>query len=169
MRRFVFALFLAFPLTSALSHRAAAAADIPAPHQPAAKALERHEKGYRYSQAGWVVVHVEGDPYPRGYQHGKLLANEIAKYAATLARDRYAKDPAEGWRTIRTLTDALFLRKIDREILEEMKGIADGAAAAGAKFEGAGSTSSTLQRSTSGRNSIRSIAHWPPRQPAWKG
>ncbi len=36
----------------------------------------------------------------------------------------------------RPLVNALFLRKFDREYLEEMKGIADGAAAAGAKFDG---------------------------------
>lgn len=103
------------------------AADVPA-------SVRRHEKGYRYEQAGWVVLHIEGEPYPRGYQHGQLLAAEIAKYARTLARERNRKDPDEGWRTIRTLTDALFLRKLDREFLEEMKGIADGAADAGAKF-----------------------------------
>jgi hypothetical protein len=110
------------------------AADIPAEHKPDPKSVQRYEKGYRYTQAGWTVLHIEGDPYPRGYQHGRLMADEIAKYADTLARNRYAKDPAEGWRTIRTLADVLFLRKMDREFLEEMKGIADGAAAAGAKF-----------------------------------
>src|SRR5947207_8765199 len=102
-------------------------AETPSLFQPDPLAVQRFEKGYRYPQAGWVVLHIEGDPYPRGYQHGRLLAPEIAKYAATLARDRYPKDPAEGWKTIRTLTDALFLRKLDREFLEEMKGIADGA------------------------------------------
>src|SRR5262245_49952336 len=112
------------------------AADVPADHKPDAKSVKWSEKGYRYEQAGWVVLHIEGDPYQRGYQHGKLLAAEIARYVVTLARERYPKDPAEGWKTIRTLTDALFLRKIDREFLEEMKGIADGAAAAGAEFDG---------------------------------
>ncbi len=111
-------------------------ADIPAEHKPDPKSVKTHEKGYRYTQAGWTVLHIEGDPYPRGYQHGKLLAVEIAKYVETLARDRYAQDPTEGWRTVRTLTDALFLRKLDKEFLEEMKGIADGAAAAGARFDG---------------------------------
>src|SRR5207237_1302436 len=77
---------------------AAKAADVPAEHRPDAKAVQRYDKGYRYPQAGWVVLHTEGDPYPRGYQHGRLLAPEIAKYAATLARDRYPKDPAEGRR-----------------------------------------------------------------------
>jgi hypothetical protein len=37
---------------------------------------------------------------------------------------------------MRTLADALFLRRYDQEFLIEMKGIADGAAAAGAKFSG---------------------------------
>lgn len=114
----------------------ARAADIPAEHKPDPASVRRYEKGYRYEQAGWVVVHVEGEPYARGYQHGRLLSAEIAKYALTLARDRNPKDPDEGWRTVRTLTDALFLRKFDREFLEEMKGIADGAADAGARFSG---------------------------------
>jgi hypothetical protein len=134
MRRIACVPFLFF--CCCLNAPIARSADIPIAHKPDAKSVQRYEKGYRYPQAGWVVLHIEGDPYPRGYQHGRLLAAEIARYARTLARERYAKDPAEGWRTIRTLTDALFLRKIDREILEEMKGIADGAAEAGATFEG---------------------------------
>jgi hypothetical protein len=108
------------------------AADIPEGHQPDPKSVQKHEAGYRYTQAGWVVLHIEGDPYPRGYQHGTLLAAEIAKYVVTLSRERNSKDPIDGWRTIRTLTDAMFLRKLDKEFLEEMKGIADGAAEAGA-------------------------------------
>jgi len=38
---------------------------------------DQYEDGYRYNVQGWVYVHVEGDPYERGYQHGYLLANEI--------------------------------------------------------------------------------------------
>jgi hypothetical protein len=96
--------------------------------------VERYGSGYRYSKDGWLILHVEGDPYPRGYQQGRLLSAEIASYVRMLARDRYPKDPHEGWRTVRVLADSLFLRKLDREFLEEMKGIADGAAAAGARF-----------------------------------
>jgi Phospholipase B len=132
MRWFVRVLLIA--LAPMLFVAPSRAADIPADHKPDPKSVERYEKGYRYPQAGWVVLHIEGDPYQRGYQHGRLLATEIAKYVDTLARDRYAKDPAEGWRTIRALSNALFLRKMDREFLEEMKGIADGAAEGGAKF-----------------------------------
>ena len=46
--------------------------------QPDPRSVERHGKGYRYPQAGWIVLHIEGDPYDRGYQHGRLLASEIA-------------------------------------------------------------------------------------------
>ncbi len=111
------------------------AADVPADHKPDPKTIQKADEGYRYTQAGWVVLHIEGDPYPRGYQHGKLLATEIAKYIVTLGRERNSKDSTEGWRTVRTLTDALFLRKLDKEFLEEMKGIADGAAEAGAMVD----------------------------------
>jgi hypothetical protein len=117
-------------LVVVLSSHLARAAD----HEPDPGSVRRYDAGYRYEQAGWTVLHVEGDPYPRGYQHGRLMAGEIAKYAYTLARERNPKDPAEGWATVRLLTDALFLRKLDREFLEEMKGIADGAADGGATF-----------------------------------
>ena len=113
-----------------------AAADVPASHKPDPAAVQRYNAGYRYPQAGWIVLHVEGDPYPRGYQHGRLLATEIAAYVRARATESGVKDPANAWGHVRTLTNACFLRKFDREYLEEMKGIADGAADAGAAFNG---------------------------------
>jgi hypothetical protein len=98
--------------------------------------VERSGNGYRYPKAGWIVLHIEGEPYERGYQHGRLLAPEIADYIKTLAGKRSTKDPAVAWRDVRTMVNALFLRGYDKEYVEEMKGIADGAAAAGAKFDG---------------------------------
>src|SRR5690606_16000802 len=95
-----------------------------------------HGPAWRYPQSGWIVLHIEGGPYERGYQHGHLLAREIVDYIKTIAAERSAKAPADAWRDLRRLTDALFLRRYDGELLEEMKGIADGAAAAGARFEG---------------------------------
>jgi hypothetical protein len=104
------------------------------PPDPAA--VERYGPAYRYPQAGWIVVHVEGEPYERGYQHGRLLAPEIADYVAALAAKRSPSAPDDAWQQVRTLVNALFLRRYDAEYLEEMKGIADGAAAAGGKFKG---------------------------------
>jgi hypothetical protein len=103
---------------------------------PDPASVERFGPAYRYPQAGWMVLHIEGAPYDRGYQHGRLMAAEIADYVSTLAQARSHKAPAEAWHGVRTLVDALFLRRYDPEYLDEMKGIADGAAAAGAKFDG---------------------------------
>jgi hypothetical protein len=91
---------------------------------------------FRYEDRGWIFVHVEGAPYARGRQFGRLVADEIAAYVQKLSIRRDAKDPAGGWSTLRTLADALMLRGYDPEYLEEMKGIADGAAAAGAEVHG---------------------------------
>lgn len=94
------------------------------------------DKGFRTEQGGWILLHVEGEPYPRGYQHGYLLADEIAAYMAKLAQVASGKDPAAGWSSLRTLADATMLRGFSEELLTEMRGIAEGAAAAGATWEG---------------------------------
>lgn len=99
-------------------------------------AVQRLGPAWRYPRAGWIVLHIEGKPYERGYQHGKLLAREIERFIPVLARARSNKSPSEGWEALRLLSNALFLRKIHPEFLEEMKGIADGASAAGATYDG---------------------------------
>ena len=91
---------------------------------------------YRYPAAGWIYLHVEGKPYDRGYQHGYLMAKEIPEYLTRCAIELGGKADEQTWNAYRTTADALFLRGFDREILEEMRGIADGANAAGAHFLG---------------------------------
>jgi Phospholipase B len=93
-------------------------------------------EGYRYDDGGWTFVHVEGEPYGRGHQYGSLLSEEIGAYVAKLSNLENAKDPAAGWNALRLLADTAFLRGFDEEYLTEMKGIADGASAAGAKIDG---------------------------------
>src|SRR5207253_4983322 len=77
----------------------------------------------------------EGEPYERGYQHGRLLAPEIASYIRCLAAMQSSSSPSDGWRHTRRLVNALFMRRYEKEYLEEMRGIADGATAAGARFD----------------------------------
>ena len=103
---------------------------------PSAAALRRYGPAYRYPIGGWIYLHIEGAPYERGYQHGHLMSREIVEYIDRSAAllDSNSKDRA--WETARTMAKALFLRGFDIEILEEMRGIADGAAAAGAKWNG---------------------------------
>jgi hypothetical protein len=104
--------------------------------RPDPASVERFGPGYRYPQAGWIVLHIEGEPYERGYQHGRLMAPEIEGFVQNLATYRSSRAPSDAWRELRLLANALFLRRFDGEFLEEMKGIADGAAAAGARFDG---------------------------------
>ncbi len=103
---------------------------------PAADAVEVFGPAYRYPAAGWIYLHIEGKPYERGFQHGYLMAKEIPEYLARANWDLANRSDVNSWNEIRTMADALFLRGFDREILEEMRGIADGANANGAKFLG---------------------------------
>jgi hypothetical protein len=103
---------------------------------PDPRSVQRHGSGYRYPQDGWIVLHLEGEPYERGVQHGRLMAEEIAAHLRSFAEVRSPKAPDDGWKATRTLVNALFLRRYHKEYLEEMKGIADGANTAGARIQG---------------------------------
>ena len=121
-------------------HSTAALAQPPTSEKPSfipdPFAVTRHGPGWRFPQDGWNVVHIEGTPYERGFQHGRLLAHEIVDYCQTIAKVRSHEAPENAWRDLRLFVNALFLRRFDNEYLREMQGIADGAAAAGAKLEG---------------------------------
>ena len=101
---------------------------------PAREAVQTFGPAYRYPAAGWVYLHIEGKPYDRGYQHGYLMAREIPEYLTRCAYELGGKPSRASWNEYRTTANALFLRGFDREILEEMRGIADGANANGAKW-----------------------------------
>jgi hypothetical protein len=60
------------------------------------------------------------------------MAREIPEY---LERCAATLGDKEHWRDYRTTANALFLRGFDHEILEEMRGIADGASDAGARWQ----------------------------------
>lgn len=98
---------------------------------PAREAVQTFGPAYRYPAAGWIYLHIEGQPYERGYQHGYLMSREIPEYLNRCAAVLGSKDH---WDDYRTTANALFLRGFDREILEEMRGIADGASDAGARW-----------------------------------
>jgi hypothetical protein len=101
---------------------------------PARDAVQTFGPAYRYPARGWIYLHIEGKPYDRGYQHGHLLAREIPEYLGRCAFELGGKADADTWNGFRATANALFLRGFDREILEEMRGIADGANANGAKW-----------------------------------
>ena len=117
------------------TERARGSSAVPPDFRPDPASVQRYGPAYRYPQAGWIVLHIEGEPYERGYQHGRLLAPEIAAAVRCAAAIRSPKAPAEGWKNTRTLINALFVRRYDKEYLQEMRGIAAGATAAGARFD----------------------------------
>src|ERR1700693_4448801 len=67
----------------------------------------RLAKAYRFQQGGWTYVHLEGSPSDIGFQHGYLLAPEIAD----------ALDAIKLFDTHQTQRDWEFFRKTAREIL----------------------------------------------------
>jgi len=103
---------------------------------PAAAAIQRYGPAYRYPIGGWIYLHIEGAPYERGYQHGHLMWREIVSYMDRCSAELDSESKNHAWETGRTIAKALFERGFDREILEEMRGIADGAADAGARWDG---------------------------------
>ena len=101
---------------------------------PASGAVQRFGPAYRYPTGGWIYLHIEGKPYERGYQHGHLMSREIVEYMDRSAALLDPDSKEHAWETGRTMAKAMFLRGFDREFLEEMRGIADGAADGGAKW-----------------------------------
>ena len=99
---------------------------------PVREAVETFGPAYRYPAAGWIYLHIEGKPYERGYQHGHLMTREIPEYLERCASLLGSK---EHWDDYRKLANSLFLRGFDQELLEEMRGIADGASDAGAHWQ----------------------------------
>jgi len=94
----------------------------------------RLQKAYRFQQGGWTYVHLEGSSSEIGYQHGFLLAPEIAD----------AVDAIKLFDTHQTQRDWEFFRKTAREILwphidleyrQELQGIADGVKAHGVDLD----------------------------------
>ena len=103
---------------------------------PAPAAVASYGPAYRYPTGGWIYLHIEGQPYERGYQHGRLMSKEIVQYMARCAAELDHSGKSQSWDLARSAAGALFLHGFDQEILLEMQGIADGASDAGARWEG---------------------------------
>ncbi len=98
--------------------------------------VQRWGAGWRYPQAGWTVLHIEGTPRERGLQHGHLMATEIAAHIRGLSEFWGPKAPGAAWAQNRTVAQRLFGKGFPREQMQEMQGIVDGANAAGTRAHG---------------------------------
>ena len=92
--------------------------------------------GYRYDDRGWIFVHIEGEPYSAATSTAPGRRRDCGLHSklGVVAEPRTIRRPVG--QNLRFEADALFLRGYDREYLTEMRGIADGAAHAGAEFDG---------------------------------
>jgi hypothetical protein len=83
------------------------------------------DKGYRFDRGGWIYVHLEGSPHDIGYQHGYLLAPEIAD-AFQSFRLEATHNSGRDWEFFRRAAREMLWPKIDPEYQAELQGIADG-------------------------------------------
>jgi hypothetical protein len=90
-------------------------------------------KGKRFERAGWVYLHIEGDAKDRGFQHGYLLAREIAE-GLRMTRVAWEHESGMDWDYLVKSAGAMFVPKIDPENMAELDGIVAGARAAGVTF-----------------------------------
>jgi hypothetical protein len=88
------------------------------------RAAQRHER------AGWIYLHVQGGPRERGFQHGYLLAREIAE-CLRVVRAHWRHDSSMEWFWLIAHTKGFIEPAIDSENRAELQGIVDGMNAAG--------------------------------------
>ncbi len=103
----------------------AMAATLAAARERAAENDPRLKGAWRFEQAGWIYVHLEGDPGAIGYQHGYLLAPEIEDgFAAVSAGMRHSTE--RDWGFFRKAAHEMLWPKIDAEYQQELQGIVEG-------------------------------------------
>jgi hypothetical protein len=88
----------------------------------------------RSERNGWIAVRLQGPPAQVGYQHGRLLAAEIAD-ALAVAKLSATHDGKRDWAFFRKAAETVFWPRAGAEYQEEMRGIAEGALAAGTAID----------------------------------
>jgi len=80
---------------------------------------------YRFELGGWIYVHLEGSPERIGFQHGYLLAPEIADAFAAVKLNATHQTHRD-WEFFRRAAREMLWPKIDPEFQEELRGIVAG-------------------------------------------
>jgi hypothetical protein len=84
--------------------------------------------------SGWTVVHLTGTAAQIGYQHGYLLAPEIADLQRVFLLE-LTHDTGKDWNFFRDAAKNVMWPHIDQEYRDEMQAIADGANAHGVQLD----------------------------------
>jgi hypothetical protein len=88
------------------------------------------QKAHRFEKGGWIYVHLEGSPEEVGYQHGYLLADEIADLLRVI-KPFLEKSSKRDWAFYREAAERMLWNAIDDEYRREIDGIVKGVAAKG--------------------------------------
>jgi Phospholipase B len=88
----------------------------------------------RTPQNGWTYVHLEGRPAEIGFQHGYLLAEEIADLQQVFALE-LKHDTGKDWQFYRDASEHLLWPHIEEEYRDELRGIAEGVAARSVRLD----------------------------------
>src|SRR5262245_9507042 len=88
----------------------------------------------RPPQQGWTYVRLEGTPAEIGYQHGYLLAPEIADTERVIAL-QLQHDTKKDWAFFRAAGRDVLWPHVEQEYRDELQGIADGIKAAGGTLD----------------------------------
>ena len=89
---------------------------------------------YRFERDGWIYVHIEGTPDQIGYQHGSLLAREIADFLRVI-KPFLEKSTKRDWNFYRDAAQKMLWNTIDSEYQREIDGIVAGLAAHGVEAD----------------------------------
>ncbi len=126
-------LLRAVSLVSFVVSTAALAAHVPAGN-PIGKRDPRLAGAYRFERGGWTYVHLQGSPEQIGFQHGYLLAPQIADYEHVLEVEAEHSTHRD-WEFYREAGRKILWPHIDAEYRSELRGIAEGVKARGLDFD----------------------------------
>jgi hypothetical protein len=90
--------------------------------------------GYRFESGGWTYVHLEGDPSQIGFEHGQLLAGEIADMVHVIQVETL-HSTQRNWEFYRDAGRKMLWPHIDAEYQQELEGIAKGVESKGVKLD----------------------------------
>jgi hypothetical protein len=94
----------------------------------------RLARAYSFDRGGWKYVHLEGTPEQIGYQHGYLLAAEIADTLEVLKLED-THSTKRDWQFFRDASKKMLWLHIDEEYQRELAAIAEGAKAKGVNVD----------------------------------
>lgn len=107
---------------------------LPACAAKAPKTVTSEGPAYRFERGGWTYVHLEGTPAEIGYQHGRLLAPEIADLIR-VSKIENLHSTHRDWNFYRDAGRTMFWPHIEAEYQQELEGIAKGVQSRGIKLD----------------------------------